>query len=190
MDAKTAKMIAAGRVAIYARYSTDLQHESSVEDQTRRARDAVMRMSGDPTKALVFPDYAVSGGSMMRPGLEALMRAVEEKQLDAILTEDVSRISRDVGDAAHIFKRLGFAGVPLIGLSDGIDTSQKAGKLNFTFKSMMAEWYVDEIRARAAATRWSSSGRRGARDARGARGARLGEVRRRLARRLARRCGA
>jgi len=148
MDAKTAQMIATGRVAIYARYSTDLQHESSIEDQTRRAREAVRRAGGDPTKAIVFPDFAMSGTNMERPGLEALLRAVDEKRVDVVLTEDVSRISRDIGDAADIFKRLRFAGIPLIGLSDGIDTSAKQGKLNYTFKAMMAEWYVDEISER------------------------------------------
>jgi hypothetical protein len=55
------------------------------------------------------------------------------------LTEDVSRISCDMGDAAHIFKRLQFAGISLIGLSDDIDTSAKQRKLSYAFKSRMAE---------------------------------------------------
>ena len=140
--------LATGRVGIYARYSSDLQNESSIDDQARRGRDAIVRAGGNPAQALVFADYAVSGGSMDRAGLEAMLRAVEEKRIDVIITEDVSRISRDMGDAAQIFKRLQFAGVPLIGLSDGIDTSAKQGKLTFAFKSMMAEWYVDELRDR------------------------------------------
>ncbi len=140
--------IATGRIGIYARYSSDLQNESSIDDQARRAREAIARAGGDPARATVFPDYAVSGGSMERPGLEALLRAVEAGRIDVILTEDVSRISRDMGDAALIFKRLQFASVPLIGLSDGIDTSARQGKLTYAFKSMMAEWYIDELRDR------------------------------------------
>ena len=138
--------VATGRVAIYARYSSDLQSEASIEDQARRGRDFIARAGGDPTKALVFPDFAVSGASMERPGLEALMRAVEAGRVDVILTEDISRISRDVGDAANIFKRLQFAGVPLISMSDGIDTSAKHAKLNFTVKSMLADMYLDDLR--------------------------------------------
>lgn len=140
--------LASGRVGIYARYSSDLQSETSIEDQARRAREAITRAGGDPALATLFADYAISGGSMERAGLETMMRAVEEKRIDVIITEDVSRLSRDMGDAAQIFKRLQFAGVPLIGLSDGIDTSAKQGKLTFAFKSMMAEWYVDELRDR------------------------------------------
>ena len=148
MDPKIATKIANGRVGVYARYSSDLQSENSIEDQVRRGRETVTRCGGDPTKTIVFPDFAISGTSMERPGLEALLRAVDEGKIDVILTEDVSRISRDMGDAANIFKRLQFAGVPLIGLSDGIDTSGKQGKLTYAFKSMMAEWYIDELRDR------------------------------------------
>src|SRR4029077_3321158 len=83
-----------------------------------------------------------------RDGLDALLRAVEKGELDIVLTEDVSRISRDMGDSASIFKRLEYARVPIIGLLDGMDTSAKGGKLTYAFKSMMAEWYIDELRER------------------------------------------
>ena len=56
------------------------------------------------------------------------------------------RLSRDMGDAAHIFKRLQFAGVPLVSLADGIDTSAKHAKLNFAVKSMLADMYLDDLR--------------------------------------------
>lgn len=138
--------VATGRVAIYARYSSELQSEASIEDQARRARDAIKRAGGDPTRAAVFADYAVSGASMARPGLESMMQAVEAGSIDVILTEDVSRLSRDMGDAAHIFKRLQFAGVPLVSLADGIDTSAKHAKLNFAVKSMLADMYLDDLR--------------------------------------------
>jgi site-specific DNA recombinase len=93
-----------------------------------------------------FPDFAISGSSMARPGLDALMKAVDAGEIDIVLTEDISRLSRDMGDAAHIFKRLQFAGVPLISISDGIDTSSKHAKLNFAVKSMIADLYIDDLR--------------------------------------------
>lgn len=138
--------VVTGRVAIYARYSSELQSEASIEDQARRAREAIKRAGGEPTRATVFADYAVSGASMARPGLESMMQAVEAGSIDVIITEDVSRLSRDMGDAAHIFKRLQFAGVPLVSLADGIDTSAKHAKLNFAVKSMLADMYLDDLR--------------------------------------------
>lgn len=149
--------IATGRVGIYARYSSDKQRESSIEDQLRNAREVIARVGGDPTKATVFADFAKSATSVVgREGLDNLLRAIERGQIDIVLTEDVSRLSRDMADSATIFKRLEYARVPMIGLLDGVDTSAKGGKLTFAFKSMMAEWYIDELRER---TRRGLSGR-------------------------------
>ena len=141
--------IATGRVGVYARYSTDKQNERSIDDQVREARRRVEHEGGDPSKARIFSDAAKSARSTTgRDGLDALLQAVDKGEIDIILTEDVSRISRDMGDSASIFKRLEYARVPIIGLLDGMDTSAKGGKLTYAFKSMMAEWYVDELRER------------------------------------------
>ena len=94
----------------------------------------------------MFPDYAVSGASLIRPGFEALMAAVDAGTVSAIITEDISRISRDFADAAAIFKRLQYAGVPLISVADGIDTSTKHAKLTYTIKSLVADLYLDDLR--------------------------------------------
>jgi DNA invertase Pin-like site-specific DNA recombinase len=59
----------------------------------------------------------------------------------------ISRMSRDWADSAQIFRRLQFLGVPLIGLSDGIDTSAKNATLHYGIKSLFAEQYIDDLRA-------------------------------------------
>ena len=138
--------IKTGPVAIYARFSSNLQNDRSIEDQVRRCRDYIRANGGDPEKAQVFPDFAISGSSLDRRGLEAMMAAVESGGIVAIVTEDMSRISRDVADSATIFKKLGFYRVPLIGVADGIDTSQKGAKLQFTVKSLLSDMYLDDLR--------------------------------------------
>ena len=47
------------RVAIYARYSSDLQSETSIDDQVRLCRERAKR--DGMTVAEVFTDYAISG---------------------------------------------------------------------------------------------------------------------------------
>src|SRR4051794_30910054 len=102
-----------GNVAIYARYSSANQNERSIDDQIRRCREYVASQGGDPDSAKVFADFAVSGASLDRPGFEAMMAAVKSGAIKAIITEDLSRISRDFADSAMIFKRLQFKQVPL-----------------------------------------------------------------------------
>jgi site-specific DNA recombinase len=140
-------LLGTGRVAIYARYSSERQNEASIDDQVRRVRDAIQRTGGDPDKAKVFADYAISGRSMDRRDFEALMLAVEERRFDVVVVDDISRVSRDWADSAHIFRRLQFLGVPLIGLADGIDTSAKNAKLHFGLKSLIADDYIDKLRS-------------------------------------------
>src|SRR5688572_1096669 len=135
-----------GPVAIYARYSSTRQDERSIDDQVRRCREYLAQHGTDPDAAKVFADFAVSGASLDRPGFEAMMDAVNSGAIKAIVTEDMSRISRDFADSALIFKRLQFKQVPLVGVADGIDTSEKHAKLSFTVKSLVADLYLDDLR--------------------------------------------
>ncbi|MEO7735057.1 MAG: recombinase family protein, partial [Kofleriaceae bacterium] len=136
----------AGNVAVYARFSSDLQREASIEDQVRRCRAFIEQAGGAASKAIIFSDFAVSGSSIDRPGFEAMMAAVDAGRIDAIVTEDLSRITRDFADAAFIFKRLQYASIPLLGVADGIDTSARGAKLSFTVKSLVADLYLDDLR--------------------------------------------
>lgn len=135
-----------GPIAIYARFSSALQNERSIDDQVRRCREHIKQQGGDPEAAKVFADFAISGSSLDRPGFEGMMTAVDRGEVKVIVTEDMSRMSRDFADAAHIFKKLQFLQVPLIGVADGIDTSQKHAKLSFTVKSLVADIYLDDLR--------------------------------------------
>lgn len=136
------------RVAIYARYSSTLQKEASIEDQVRRCGEYVTRAGGTVQPELIFIDAATSGASLDRAGFERMMRLVRArpKRIDAIVTEDLSRISRDFADAAQVFKQLQYDQVPLIGVADGIDTSRKTAKMEFTVKSLVSDMYLDDLR--------------------------------------------
>lgn len=133
-------------MAVYARFSSDRQSETSIEDQVARCRRFVEERGGTVADELVFADFAVSGASLQRPGWEALMRAVDSRRVDAIIAEDVSRVSRDIADAAAVFKRLQYLGVPLIAVGDAIDTSARGAKLLFGVKTLFSDLYLDDLR--------------------------------------------
>lgn len=101
------------RIAIYARCATPLK----IDHQIASAREMVARAGGDPGAALVFSDDAVSGLDLGRPGLEALLRAVDEHHVDTIVTEDISRISRDTAGLARVMERVQEAGASLVTIS-------------------------------------------------------------------------
>lgn len=144
----SAQNLAGKRVAIYARFSSQLQREASIEDQVRRCAQFVAERGGSAPSELVFTDAAVSGASLQRPGFEKMMRLVDDRArpIDVIVTEDMSRISRDFADSASIFKRLQYLGVRLIGVGDGINTADPHAKIAFTMKSLMSDMYLDDLR--------------------------------------------
>ena len=66
------------RVAIYARFSSDLQDVRSIADQIALAREHAARQGWHV--AAEFTDAAISGASMLnRPGLRDLMRTAEAR---------------------------------------------------------------------------------------------------------------
>ncbi len=83
------------RAAVYARYSSENQREQSIEDQIRVCRGFAARDGISVLENHIYFDEAQSGSVRSRPGLEALKRAAEDKQFDAVLVDDSSRLSRE-----------------------------------------------------------------------------------------------
>ncbi len=100
------------RAVIYARYSTDLQNDKSVEDQISLCRDYARRQGFEVVGQ--FYDRAKSGASMFgRPGLADIMQAAERGEFDVLLSEATDRISRDIADLAHVHKQLTFRNISM-----------------------------------------------------------------------------
>ncbi len=129
------------RVAAYARYSSDQQREASLEDQLRNCRAYCTRM-GWPAPA-VFQDAAISGSRSDRPEYQRLLAAAAA--FDVVLVDDLSRLGRDSEEVQRAVKRLRFAGVRLVGISDGVDTDQKGHKVNVGLRGLMSELYLDDL---------------------------------------------
>ncbi|MBY3086088.1 recombinase family protein [Rhizobium laguerreae] len=112
------------RAVIYARYSTDLQNDKSVEDQFSLCRDFAARLGADVVKQ--FSDRAKSGASMFgRPGLADMMTAAERGDFEILITESTDRVSRDIADLAHVHKVLKFRNIEMQCVNGGLmDTVQ------------------------------------------------------------------
>ncbi|ODM79933.1 recombinase family protein [Bradyrhizobium elkanii] len=92
---------------IYARFSSDLQRDRSIDDQVTLCEQIARREGYRVIE--VFSDRAKSGASMFeRDGLLALMTAAKKRAFDGVISESLSRLSRDPEDTAAIFKRLRF----------------------------------------------------------------------------------
>jgi DNA invertase Pin-like site-specific DNA recombinase len=107
------------KAAIYARFSTDLQNERSIEDQIALCRNYAAREGMDVTE--VYEDRARSGGSILgRDGLLRLMDRARDRSFEVIIVEALDRLSRDMEDLAGIHKRLSFLGIEIRAVHEGV----------------------------------------------------------------------
>lgn len=114
------------RVALYARYSSEMQSDRSAADQIDALRAAVAARGW--TEVGVYSDEAISGAALpTRPGVQALMRAAANGGVDVVLTEALDRLSRGQSDTARLFELLSFYGVRLETLGAGHITELHVG---------------------------------------------------------------
>ena len=113
------------RVALYARYSSDNQRDASIEDQLRQCREYAARQGwtcrGElfrPRHLRRIPDPSRHSDTHGRCSGQAF---------DVVLSEALDRISRDQEDVAAVFKRIRYAGVSIVTLSEGEITELHVG---------------------------------------------------------------
>ncbi|MCE8417416.1 recombinase family protein [Rhodovulum sulfidophilum] len=91
------------RAAIYARYSTELQRDASIEDQIRACRTQAGRQGYEVVK--IYFDRAASGARLIRPGIQSLLQdAREARTFDIVLAHALDRLSRNCRPASSASK--------------------------------------------------------------------------------------
>src|SRR6202162_5961322 len=141
----TAKEPIMKRIAIYLRVSTSKQETS----KQRRELEAVAARSGWQV-VRVFEDAGISGakGRDKRPGLDAMMKAVNAKEFDMVAAWSVDRLGRSLTDLLSILQRLHEKSVGLFLHQQGLDTTTTAGKAMFQMLGVFAEFERGIIRER------------------------------------------
>lgn len=134
------------RVALYARYSSDLQNESSVEDQFRTCRRLAAREGWTVIDEVA--DKATSGALRDRPGLGRLDALITTRQIDVVVAESLDRLHRDVANLAGLFKRASFHNVRLVTVADGPVRDDAMGQLHVALRGGMAAMFLSDLSAK------------------------------------------
>ena len=132
--------------AVYARYSSELQRITSIEDQVRLCREAGSRFDCVVPDGLVFIDAEISGATGQRPGYQALLEGARCQRFGAILVEAQDRLWRDQGEMHHALKRLRFWGVRVIAVTTGTDLTDRAGGVLATIYGLKDELFLADLK--------------------------------------------
>lgn len=151
------------KAALYARYSTDLQKEASIEDQFRECGRIADTLGLEVVD--YFSDAGFSGGTSYRPGYQALLKAAREKKFEIVVVEDISRLWRNRADYGTASAELEDLNVHLV-TCVGDDTRRDGYGLVLGIKSAIAEHQRREISYRTrrglegrALKGWTTGGR-------------------------------
>ena len=126
------------RAVIYARYSSDLQSDASIEDQVRLAKRLIDDQEFKLTQT--YTDHGISGASLLRPGYQQLLTDARAGMFEVVIAESIDRLSRDQEHIAAFHKAMNFSGISVITTSEGV-----INELHIGLKGTMSALYLKDL---------------------------------------------
>ena len=134
------------RAAIYCRLSKDddLDGESASIANQRDMLEKYCERQGWEVSA-VYQDDGFTGLNMERPDLKRMLKAIERRQVNLVITKDLSRLGRNYLQTGYLIEDF-FPrnGVRYIAMNDGIDTLRENNDIA-PFKNILNEMYSKDI---------------------------------------------
>ena len=72
--------------------------------------------------------------------------AAEAHEFDALVVDDLSRLSRDNGELQTLLRRLKFARVRIVAVSDGYDSTSESAKVQAGVRGLIGDIFIDDLR--------------------------------------------
>jgi DNA invertase Pin-like site-specific DNA recombinase len=129
--------------AIYARYSSDLQKATSIDDQVKLCEKAIRDAGWSVCQ--IYSDEEKSGTFMgHRPGFRQLMADARAKKFDYVVTEALDRLSRDLSDIAYFYKTMKFDDIEIYAVA----TRCFVTDLHISFEGLKNQQYSKDLAGR------------------------------------------
>jgi DNA invertase Pin-like site-specific DNA recombinase len=130
----------------YARVSTDDQR-----------LDLQINSLNSAGCARIYRDHGISGAQMKRPGLQSVMRALNEG--DTLVVWRLDRLGRSLPGLVRLVESLGQRGIQFQSVTESFDTTSSSGKLIFHIMAALAEFERSLISERTRAGMIAASAR-------------------------------
>jgi DNA invertase Pin-like site-specific DNA recombinase len=134
------------KAAVYARFSSDLQRKTSIEDQIQVCRIAAPRLGCLVIESELYHDEELSGATGYRAGYQALLLAAKARRFDAILVESQDRLWRNQGEMHQALERLTFWNVRVFSVATGSDLTDRTGRLVASVMGWKDEAFLADLR--------------------------------------------
>jgi DNA invertase Pin-like site-specific DNA recombinase len=150
------------RCAIYTRKSSEegLEQEFNSLHAQREACEAYIKsQAGEGWRVIPaeYDDGGISGGTMERPGLKALLSDIEAGLVDIVVVYKVDRLTRSLSDFAKIIDVFDRQGASFVAVTQQFNTTSSMGRLTLnillSFAQFEREVTGERIRDKLAASK-------------------------------------
>jgi DNA invertase Pin-like site-specific DNA recombinase len=122
------------KTGIYARFSTHTQDKISIPSQIANCEALCSREGFDIVAR--YTDAAISGNDDHRPDYMKMLTALERGELDCIVADETSRVTRNMAELHRLVAELRFRDQYLI-TCDGVDTRSESSEILLSVKAAM-----------------------------------------------------
>ena len=137
------------RVAIYIRVSTARQDQEGYSIPLQKERLIAYCKAKGWVVSGIFIDPGHSGSSLERPGMEALMAAVEAGDFDVVLVYKLDRLSRSQKDTLYLIEDVFMANeTDFVSMQESFDTTTIYGRAMVGILSVFAQMERETITER------------------------------------------
>jgi DNA invertase Pin-like site-specific DNA recombinase len=150
------------RCAVYTRKSTEHNLDLAFNslDAQREACEAYIKSQAHEGWRLVpdkFDDGGLSGASLERPALQALLEQVRSKRIDIIIVYKVDRLTRSLADFAKLVELFDAHDVSFVSVTQSFNTTSSMGRLTLnvllSFAQFEREVIGERVRDKIAASK-------------------------------------
>lgn len=150
------------RCAIYTRKSSEhgLEQDFNSLHAQREAAEAYIKSQSSEGWKLVrtqYDDGGISGGTMERPALQALLVDIDTGLIDVVVVYKVDRLTRSLSDFAKLVERFEARRVSFVSVTQQFNTTTSMGRLTLnvllSFAQFEREVSGERIRDKFAASR-------------------------------------
>ncbi len=136
------------KVGLYIRLSRE-DGENKESESVSNQRKILQRYIKENNLEFVkeYVDDGVSGTTFNRPGFNELLQDIENKNINMVITKDLSRLGRDyIKTGEYIENYFPEKNIRYVAITDGIDTYINSTNNDITpFKAIMNDMYAKDI---------------------------------------------
>ena len=145
------------RVAAYCRVSTDKDDQVNSLNSQRQYFTDYIKNQKDWTLVNIYYDEGISGTSTKkRKGFNSMIAEAKLKNIDFILTKEISRFARNTLDSLKYTRELKGLGIGVFFINDNINTLDPDSELRLTIMASIAQ---EESRKTSERVKWGQAQR-------------------------------